>query len=227
MGYFRGQGVLQPPTSVTLASLSATGGTLSWTAPSVGSLAGYIYSIGNTAGGTNITNLSTFNSSSPLTFKATLTGNTNYYAVMKTKNSGGGISKYSSTSTAASFIVAVVKTFNSATPGGTENSLSGVGTNTLYVYGHNSCASSYGIYTGTYTNTGIGNIDWAVAGNCVGTSNFTLTINGTTVVSAVDVSSGNSGTVTGQSGTNRSYVAYVQFTSCCTSATSYFSLILS
>jgi hypothetical protein len=227
MGYFRGQSVLQPPTNVTLASLSASGGTLSWSAPTVGSFAGYMYSIGTTAGGTNITNLSTFNSSSPLTFAATLTGNTNYYAVMKSKNSGGGISKYSAASAAASFVVSVVITFNSATPGGTEDSLSGVGTNILYVYGHNSCGSSYGIFTGTYTNTGIGNIDWAVVDNCVGASVFYLIVNGITVVNGANVTGGNAGTVTGQGGTNVSYVAYVQFTSCCTSATSYFSLILS
>jgi hypothetical protein len=111
MGKFRGQSVLQPPTSITLSSLSATGGTLIWSTPTVSSLIGYIYSIGTTAGGTNITNSSTFNSAPPLTFLATLTGGTNYYAVMKSKNSGSGISNYSAASAAASFSTGTSSTF--------------------------------------------------------------------------------------------------------------------
>jgi hypothetical protein len=111
MGKFRGQSVLQPPSSVTLSSLSATGGSLLWTEPIVSSLTGYIYSIGTTAGGTDITNSSTFNSAPPLTFLATLTGGTNYYAVMKSKNSGSGISNYSVASAAASFSAGTSSTF--------------------------------------------------------------------------------------------------------------------
>jgi hypothetical protein len=158
MGYFRGQSVLQPPSSVTLSSLSATGGTLLWTAPTVTSLTGYIYSIGTTAGGTDITNSSTFNSSSPLTFLATLTGGTNYYAVMKSKNSGGGISKYSAASAAASFTAATTK-FTSATDSATSSPATGVGTATITgtYYDLNSTNSPWMI-TGYFNNVDTGNI---------------------------------------------------------------------
>ena len=101
MSAFKGQSVLQPPSSITMTGATTAGGTLSWTKPSIlSALSNYTYYVGTSSGGSNVlatTTTTSNNASVSLGFSATLAGNTSYYVSVLTKNNGNGVSAVSTT----------------------------------------------------------------------------------------------------------------------------------
>ena len=91
MSLFRGQKVLQPPSTIRLTNASPTGGTVSWTAPSVSALSNYAYYVGTSAGASNVvpsTNVTALSTA----FSVALTAGTNYFVTVFTRNTSNGVS---------------------------------------------------------------------------------------------------------------------------------------
>jgi len=91
MSLFRGQKVLQPPHTIRLTNASPSGGTVSWTAPSVAALSNYVFYVGSAAGLSNVASPSNVTAlSTP--FSGALFAGVSYFVTVFTRNTSNGVS---------------------------------------------------------------------------------------------------------------------------------------
>ena len=91
MSLFRGQKVLQPPSTIRLTNASPSGGTVSWTAPSVSALSNYVFYVGTAAGLSNVAPPSNVTAlSTP--FSGALVAGVSYFVTVFTRNTSNGVS---------------------------------------------------------------------------------------------------------------------------------------
>jgi hypothetical protein len=91
MSLFRGQKVLQPPSTIRLTNATTSGGTVSWTAPSVAALSNYGFYIGSSFGISNVVPLTNVTGLSNA-FSAALVPGTSYFVTVFTRNTSNGVS---------------------------------------------------------------------------------------------------------------------------------------